>query len=161
MVRDSNYNGWIYIVKSGSVQVLKKLVHTEPSVNARTGEILQQTTDADIYWAFKTNRPTLSRLLLACGVDFPEPIADRVKSRDDTRDVTRDDTLTLLTDFSFGSSTPRLQRSLSAALIRTRGRGRHAAAGGNCQQTRSNTVIEFSGTPHSKRDYPLQLQKSE
>ena len=162
MVRDSNFNGWIYVVKSGSVQVLKKLVHTEPSVHRKTGEILSHSTDADFYLAFKTGRPTLDRLLAACGVDFPQPLGDRIKQQNRVNsaqhhDVT-DETLTLLTDCSFGANSPRLRRSHSA-MIRTRGQGRHVSSS-SYKHTRSHTLVEFSGTPTSRRDYPLSLQKS-
>lgn len=164
LVRDSNYNGWLYIVKSGSLQVLKKLVRTQPTVHPKTGRMLNFTSDADIYMAFKSDRPTLDRLLTACGIDYPQPIGDRVKHQQQQqnghvieRKPAADDNLTLLTDRSFSLNSARLRRAKSA-IIRTGGAGLHLGA---YKQTRSETVVEFAGQPNSKRDFPLSLQKSE
>ncbi|XP_064632602.1 uncharacterized protein LOC135490947 [Lineus longissimus] len=53
---DTNLSNWIFIVKSGSVNVLKKLVKMKPNINARTGTISVKSKRREAFTAFKNNQ---------------------------------------------------------------------------------------------------------
>ena len=172
MVRDSNYNDWIYIVKSGSVQVLKKLIKIQPDINMKNGRLLPHTSSADILLAFQSDKITLQRLMMNSGLEFENPIIPKRQQQQDedvnghesvvesTVDELEHD-LTLLTDRSFNLGTERLTERLKrcqSAIIRTQGRGNHM---GHYSKTRSNTIVQLTNrSQNTNRHMPLQLQKS-
>ncbi|XP_052261967.1 uncharacterized protein LOC127865918 isoform X2 [Dreissena polymorpha] len=54
LVRDSNHSDWIYVVKSGSLSVLKKLVEVHPRTSKRNSESEVEDDDLDRRKSFGT-----------------------------------------------------------------------------------------------------------
>ncbi|XP_013391621.1 cyclic nucleotide-binding domain-containing protein 2-like [Lingula anatina] len=75
IVRDSNYSDWIIIVKSGSVQVLKKLVQVNPQVDIKTGRLIpQKIVDKTYgYTCFQVNQSEYERYLTDNEIELPSP----------------------------------------------------------------------------------------
>ncbi|CAH1784075.1 unnamed protein product [Owenia fusiformis] len=55
MVKDSNFNNWIFIIKSGSVRVLKKLHKRSPRVSKKSGKLIPRKANMQLYSAFINN----------------------------------------------------------------------------------------------------------
>ena len=70
MVKDSNYSDWIIIVKSGSVQVLKKLLKKSPTIDIRTGRPIPKRSATDVHIDFLDSRAASS-----CLMNYPPPVS--------------------------------------------------------------------------------------
>ena len=100
LVRDSNFNDWIFIVKSGSIKVIKKLVRvTSEKMNAN-GEFRKQCTHADVMLAFRGDQPGFNQLVeREPTLEFP-PALCRHRPQSSISD------LTLLQDNTYIENTP-------------------------------------------------------
>ncbi|XP_076448603.1 uncharacterized protein LOC143285233 [Babylonia areolata] len=73
IMRDSNHNNWLIVVRSGSVTVLKKLVHTRPTVSARTG-LYRNPSPTTAFHTFLSDRRDHARWLSARSITLPPPL---------------------------------------------------------------------------------------
>ncbi|XP_046335185.2 uncharacterized protein LOC124117385 isoform X2 [Haliotis rufescens] len=73
MVKDSNFSDWIFIVKSGSVTVLKKLAKAQTTLNKKTGRY-HQVANTDGYVAFQSNALAYARYLAYNNKTLPSPL---------------------------------------------------------------------------------------
>lgn len=76
MVKDSNTSQWIYVVKSGSVQVLKKLASARPMLSRRTGRVKAQprASPQEAFKAFMADE--LDEYLRKNQLALPPPITE-------------------------------------------------------------------------------------
>ncbi|XP_067685461.1 cyclic nucleotide-binding domain-containing protein 2-like [Haliotis asinina] len=94
MVKDSNASDWIFVVKSGSVTVLKKLVKAQPTLNKKTGRY-HQVAHTSGYLAFQSNVIAYSRYLAYNNRTLPSPLSLSLNSSFTTdSDVTQSSDVT-------------------------------------------------------------------
>ncbi|XP_053376981.1 uncharacterized protein LOC123529394 [Mercenaria mercenaria] len=82
MVKDSNMSDWIYIVKSGSLRVYKKLKKCYPTVNKRTGNYTE-LANTDGYHCFMSQESEYHRYAMYNHVDLPPPLSPDTDSEDE------------------------------------------------------------------------------
>ncbi|XP_052780993.1 uncharacterized protein LOC128217708 isoform X2 [Mya arenaria] len=82
MVKDSNMSEWIYIVKSGSLRVYKKLQKCYPHVNHRTGNH-RVRAHVDGYRCFMSQESEYHRYAMYNNVSLPPPLAPDSDSEDE------------------------------------------------------------------------------
>ncbi|CAC5387320.1 unnamed protein product [Mytilus coruscus] len=76
MTRDSNLSEWIFIVKSGSIRVMKKLVKTKSNTSKRTG-MHKKVAHTDGYSAFQANEDEFQRFNLYNSIELPPPLTTK------------------------------------------------------------------------------------
>ncbi|XP_076117297.1 cyclic nucleotide-binding domain-containing protein 2-like isoform X1 [Mytilus galloprovincialis] len=93
MTRDSNLSEWIFIVKSGSIRVMKKLVKTKSNTSKRTG-LHKKVAHTNGYSAFQANEDEFQRFNLYNSIELPPPLTTKNSTK---HDVTghRESSLTL------------------------------------------------------------------
>ncbi|XP_021345623.1 uncharacterized protein LOC110445373 [Mizuhopecten yessoensis] len=102
---DSRRSDWLYIVKSGSIQVLKKLVKTLPSVSHKTGRHMQKA-HTDGYQAFLVRDTDYSRHARYNGLHIPHAL-----SMDSDDECSEDTPLSARSNLSYDiKSAPLLER---------------------------------------------------
>ncbi|XP_033745168.1 uncharacterized protein LOC117330792 isoform X2 [Pecten maximus] len=102
---DSRRSDWLYIVKSGSIKVLKKLVKTLPSVSEKTGRHIQKA-HTDGYQAFLVRDTDYSRHARYNGLYIP-----RALSIDSDDEESEDGPLSARSNISYDiKSAPLLER---------------------------------------------------
>ncbi|KAK3605846.1 hypothetical protein CHS0354_002481 [Potamilus streckersoni] len=74
LVRDSNFSDWIYIVKSGSLTVLKKLEKVYPTVNSRTGNYTEKAHTQG-YFSFRVDETDYHRYADYNQIKLPRPLS--------------------------------------------------------------------------------------
>ncbi|KAL4226762.1 hypothetical protein ACF0H5_014742 [Mactra antiquata] len=82
MVKDSNISDWIYIVKSGSLKVFKKLQRCYPTVNKRTGNYTM-LAHTDGYHSFMCDESDYHRYAMYNNIHLPTPLSPDTDSEDE------------------------------------------------------------------------------
>lgn len=82
MVKDSNMSEWIYIVKSGSLRVYKKLLKCYPTINNRTGNYMEQA-HTDGYYCFMSQESDYHRYAMYNHVHLPPPLGPDSEDEDE------------------------------------------------------------------------------
>ncbi|XP_052212325.1 uncharacterized protein LOC127831379 isoform X1 [Dreissena polymorpha] len=85
MVKDSNTSEWIYIVKSGSLRVYKKLKKCYPTVNQRTGNHIMRA-HVDGYHSFMSQESEYHRYAMYNNVNLPPPLCPDSEPEEDDDD---------------------------------------------------------------------------
>ncbi|XP_070191628.1 uncharacterized protein [Littorina saxatilis] len=86
IMRDSNCNNWLIVVKSGSVTVLKKLVRSKPTVSSRSG-MFRDTSCATAFQTFINDRREYSRWMDTRSLSLPPPLGLEEEEGDEEEDV--------------------------------------------------------------------------
>ncbi|XP_061186725.1 uncharacterized protein LOC133194836 [Saccostrea echinata] len=73
LTRDSNKSDWIYIVKEGSLRVLKRLDKVKPTVNKRSGEYRLDAHPSG-YFSFLSQHQDFDRYISYHDIDLPPPL---------------------------------------------------------------------------------------
>nr|XP_022302979.1 uncharacterized protein LOC111110671 isoform X4 [Crassostrea virginica] len=73
LTRDSNKSDWIYIVKEGSLRVLKRLEKVKPIVNPRSGEY-SLTAHPSGYFSFISRNEDFARYISYHDIRLPPPL---------------------------------------------------------------------------------------
>ncbi|XP_062584877.1 uncharacterized protein LOC134246495 isoform X3 [Saccostrea cucullata] len=73
LTRDSNKSDWIYIVKEGSLRVLKRLEKVKPIVNKRSGEYRLDAHPSG-YFSFLSQNQDFNRYINYHDIDLPPPL---------------------------------------------------------------------------------------
>ncbi|KAL3851983.1 hypothetical protein ACJMK2_015672 [Sinanodonta woodiana] len=82
LVKDSNFSDWIYIVKSGSLTVLKKLEKVYSTVNSKTGNYTEKAHTHG-YFSFRVDETNYHRYADYNHIQLPRPLSPSRNSDSD------------------------------------------------------------------------------
>ncbi|XP_060558427.1 uncharacterized protein LOC132718728 isoform X2 [Ruditapes philippinarum] len=162
MVKDSNMSDWIYIVKSGSLRVYKKLQKCYPTVNRRTGNYTE-LANTDGYHCFMSQESEYHRYAMYNHVPLPPPLSPDTDSDEEDHTFVLFKTGGIVEEKENLLALPLLQRverlirprTATGGVIETYGHSKFSKAKRNIQSAKSdgNRLQMTASTPRADSSF--------